>query len=209
MPLQNTKENTKAEFDRLLQLRNEHPEKAADIDAKIRDRFAETHALMVLDMAGFSRFTQRYSIIHFLAALRRLCAIAIPVIEQHQGMMVKQDADNIFAIFPEVNCAIEAALDINQSLTAVNSGLPDTLDLHVGVGIGYGELLMIEGHDMFGNEMNLASKLGEDLARSGEILVTEAAYKQVNSPQWSWEELEYSISGLSLVTYKVGKAIAI
>jgi adenylate cyclase len=196
-------QNTRAELNRLLQLRNEHPEKAVEIDAQIHQTFLQSHAVMVLDMSGFSRLTIRHSIIHFLAMLRRLCAIALPIVEQYQGSLVKQEADNIFAVFPTVEAAIEAAIDILKSLDAINTGLPDSQDLHVSLGIGYGELLMIEGKDVFGSEMNLACKLGEDLARAGEILLTEAAYHQLNQPDRSWEKLEFSISGLELTTYKV------
>jgi class 3 adenylate cyclase len=195
--------NTKAELDHLLQSRNEHPDKASEIDRTIQEIFAETHAIWVLDMSGFSRYTMRYSIIHFLAALRRLCAIACPLIRQHQGSIVKQEADNIFAIFSTVDAAVDAAVDILKGLSAANTGLPDALDLYASIGIGYGEILMIEGKDMFGSEMNLASKLGEDLARPNEILLTESAYQQVNEAQRSWEKLEFSISGINLLTYKV------
>ncbi|HEY9622875.1 MAG TPA: adenylate/guanylate cyclase domain-containing protein [Crinalium sp.] len=198
-----TCKNTRAELERLLQVRNEHPDRAVEVDTQIREIFTETHAIMVLDMSGFSKFTLRYGIIPFLAALRRLCAIATPIIYQHQGTVVKQEADDIFAVFPQVNLAVDAAVDILKSLAAVNTGLPDSLDLYAGIGIGYGDVLMIEGRDLFGNEMNLASKLGEDLARSNEILLTETAYKQLTNNRYSWEELEFSISGIELVTYKV------
>jgi hypothetical protein len=70
-------QNTKAELQRLLQLRNEHPEKIAEIDGQIQTIFAETHAILVLDMSGFSRLTIRYGIVHFLAMIHRLSAIAI------------------------------------------------------------------------------------------------------------------------------------
>jgi len=195
--------NTKVEFQRLLQLRNEHPEQIKEIDAQIQETFTETHAIFVLDMAGFSRFTMRYGIIHFLAAFQRLCAIALPLIERYQGTLVKVEADDIFAVFPDVNLALNAAIDLLKALTAVNTGLPDSLDLYVSIGIGYGEVLMIAGEDMFGNEMNLACKLGEDLARHNEILLTESAYTQIQKQPYTWEKLEFSISGLQLTTYKV------
>jgi class 3 adenylate cyclase len=43
------------------------------------------------------------------------------------------------------------------------------------VGIGYGAMLRIGDDDVFGAEVNAASKLGEDTAGAGEILVTEGA----------------------------------
>ena len=199
--------NSHAELDRLLQLRNEHPEQAADIDAQIYETFSETHAILVVDMSGFSRVTIRYSIIHFLGMLRRLCAIALPLIEQQQGRLIKQEADNLFAVFPTVDQAIDVAIALLKEIAIVNIDLPDALDIYISMGIGYGEVLMVENKDLFGSEMNLASKLGEDLARPGEVLLTEQAYQQVESTSHQWERLEFSISGLHLTTYKVLLAV--
>jgi class 3 adenylate cyclase len=42
------------------------------------------------------------------------------------------------------------------------------------VGLGYGHVLRIGDADVWGKEVNAASKLGEDTAKGGEILVTEA-----------------------------------
>lgn len=194
--------NTRAELDRLLQTRNEHPERAAEIDATIHSMFSQTHAIFVLDMSGFSRLTVRYGIIHFLAMVHRLCVIARPIIQQHQGKLIKQEADNLFAVFPSVALAVDAAVDLLKTLVAVNTGLPDSLDLFASIGIGYGEVLMVEDSDLYGNEMNLASKLGEDLARAGEILLTEGAFAQIDPAAGRWEKLEFSVSGLQLVTHK-------
>jgi len=204
-------QNPRSKLYRLLQLRNEHPEKIAAIDAEINQAFLETHAIVVLDMSGCSRLTMRHSIIHFLAMVRQLCTIAFPIVEQYQGSVVKQEADNIFAVFPAVEQAIAASIDIINRLAVVNTGLPDSQDLHVCIGVGYGEVLMIESSDLYGNQMNLDCKLGEDLGQASEILLTEAAFAQVGQSDsegltgsgCTWERLEFSISGLELVAYKL------
>lgn len=195
--------HTRSDLERLLQRRNEYPDQAEQIDAEIFATFAETHAVWVLDMSGFSRLSLRYSIIHFLAMVHQLRAIAVPIIQQQQGHLVKQDADNLFAIFPTVDLAVDAAIATLNTLAAVNTALPDARDLYASIGIGYGEMLMLEDGDLYGNELNLAAKLGEDLARAGEILVTETAFRQLSNAQRQWEKLELSISGLSLLSYKL------
>ena len=42
------------------------------------------------------------------------------------------------------------------------------------IGVGYGEFHQIGPNLTMGDEMNCASKLGEDIARGGETLVTES-----------------------------------
>lgn len=203
--------NTRSELIRLLQARIEHPEQSADIDQQIHATFDRDCAILVLDLSGFSRLTVRHGIIHFLTMVHRMTAIATPFIQQHQGFVIKQEADNLFAAFPEVAEAVGAAVDVLKAFKVVNMGLPSEHDLHASIGIGYGTVLMVGEEDVFGSEMNLASKLGEDLARAGEILLTAAAFNQLHprSPDSAaslpppWKELELSISGLGFTAYQL------
>ena len=197
---------TRERLYKYLRERNEQPARCAEIDACIREDFAETVAVLVMDMSGFSRQTIRHGIIHFLAKIQRMHSIAIPLVEARGGVIVKLEADNIYAVFGAVADAVEAAVDIQQGMDAANTLLPDELDMHGEYGIGYGETLVIENEDIFGSEVNLASKLGEDLAQRGEILLTESAFQQVAGGDREFERLEMTISGLDLVVYRVKNA---
>lgn len=195
--------NTRTTLNSLLQERNAYPERTSEIDRQIQSTFTQTCAVLVLDMSGFSRLTIRYGIIHFLAMVQRMCTIATPIVIQHQGRVIKQEADNLFAAFPDVQPAVDAAVKILQSFTQINIELPDDQDLYAGIGIGYGEMLVVADEDLYGNEMNLASKLGEDLARQGEILLTEPAFSRIQPEPEAWEEFMLSISGLDLMVHKL------
>lgn len=200
--------NTRTELNRLLEARSNNPHQVAAIDAQIWQTFAETCAILVLDMSGFSRLTARHGIIHFLGMLQRLVAIATPIVTRWQGRVVKQEADNLFVIFPGVDAAVDAAIAILEALAEANTTLPDAEDMTASIGIGYGEVLVIEGTDLYGHEMNLASKLGEDLARSNEILMTEHAYQQLRLRERSLERIELTISGLEITAYRVPVAVS-
>jgi adenylate cyclase len=207
--------NSRQALDRLLALRNEHPERLAEIDRQIRELFAETHAVMVLDMCGFSRLTMRHGITHFLAMIQRLHAIVVPVVRDWAGTVVKTEADNVFAIFPEVAAAVDAACDIQRRLRAANAVLPKDWDLNASLGIGYGELLIVDGNDLYGSEINIASKLGEDVAASGEIFLTQAAHARLargaradtaadaRSPARRFEPRQIPISAMVVTAYKL------
>jgi class 3 adenylate cyclase len=188
------------ELERLLALRNEHPERLGDIDRQIHEEFAETHAVMVLDMCGFSRLTARYGIIPVLSMSHRLHGIVLPIIRAHDGTVVKTEADNVFAVFPDVPPAVVTAIEIQQRLDAANVFLPEDWDLHASLGIGYGELLMIGDDDMYGNEMNIASKLGEDIAGRGEVFLSEAAHARAEG---RYESRQIPISAMVVTAYKL------
>ena len=181
----------------LLDKRNEHPERITRIDQTIHARFEQCHAVLVLDMCGFSRLTLRYGIIHFLAMIRRMNLIARPAIEGARGRVVKTEADNVFAVFPDVPPALTAARRIEIALGRHNAVVPADWDVHVGIGIGYGKLLMVGRHDLFGSELNLASKLGEDVARPGEVLLTQAAGARAGKWRARLRARRVKISGMT------------
>jgi adenylate cyclase len=160
---------------RLLDRRNEHPEQLLAIDQDIRRRFEQRLAVLVLDMCGFSRLSLRHGIVHFLAMIRRMQQLVSPVVVSCGGRVVKTEADNLFATFADVPPAIRAARQVGVALARHNAVLPRDWDVHVGIGIGFGELLLVGDHDLYGCELNLASKLGEDLAGPGEVLLTDSA----------------------------------
>ena len=153
-------------------------------------------------MCGFSRLTMQYGITHFLAMIHRLQGIVWPILARHRGRVVKTEADKVFE---RVTAAVEAAGDVQDSLATANAFLPEDWDLHASIGIGFGELLMIGDDDFYGNELNLASKLGEDVAESGETLLTEAAHGRLlaegPSMTLAFEPRAITVSRMTLKVY--------
>lgn len=174
------------------------------IDDELHERFGRTGAVYVLDMAGFSRVTQSKGIVYYLSLVRRMQIIVEPIIEGHGGQVVKFEADNCFATLPTVVDAIRAAIAINHAVGAASRTTPEEFDIVVAGGISYGEYLLIDEKDYWGDVVNLASKLGEDIAKPGEILVTAAAMAQVGENAGiECEPVSFSISGLRLDACRV------
>jgi adenylate cyclase len=190
------------ELERLLDARNERPESLTEIDAEIWRRFGQTWAVLVLDMCGFSRLTQRHGITHFLAMIRRLHHLVRPIVERYRGRLVKAEADNLFAVFGDVPGAFDCARAIHAGLETANRFLPAEWDLHAGIAVGYGPLLVLDGADLYGSEMNLASKLGEDVAEGGEILLTWNARAQLPADLPDVTEMAFEGSGLTLRAFR-------
>ena len=189
----------------LLAERNQYPDRIAEIDARIYATFQRRAAVLVLDMSGFSRLTIEYGIIHYLAMIEQMDTVSRPAVMANNGHVIKQEADNLFAVFRNPTDAVEAALDILRAFDAVNSVVPDERDLFGSIGIGYGDLLVIHEEDVFGSEMNLASKLGEDLAERSEILITAAAFAALTPDRFVLEPRSYDISGVAIDCHIVVK----
>lgn len=196
-----TTQKARRTLERLLDQRSEHPERIPEIDTRIRAAFEEECTVMVLDMAGFSRLTIKYGIVHYLAMIRRMHKVVLPLVRQHDGQVLKTEADNVFARFKDVPAALDAATAILSALAAANAVLPADWDVEVSVGIGHGPLLVIGAHDVWGSEMNLASKLGEDVAKAGEILLTEGAHARRGRKQRRFVKRKATLGKLNVPYY--------
>lgn len=175
-----------------------------DIESQIWTTFGTEAAVLVLDMSGFSLLTQKHGIIHYLSLVRRMHVTVEPIAERHGGQVVKFEADNGFLRFNTVADAISAAIEMNQAFADENTETPDMLDIRISCGIDFGEILLIEGRDFFGNAVNRASKLGEDIAEPGEILVTREAMETTGDEgRFPSDEVPYTISGISIEVHRI------
>jgi class 3 adenylate cyclase len=157
-----------------------------------------------MDSCGFSRTVHAHGIIHFLSLLERLWRLVRPLVEAYGGRLLREDADDLFAVFPDVSSALACAKAIHEHVEIANGPLPAASEIYVALGIGYGRVLLVGDDDAWGDEMNLACKLGEDIAQQGETLLTREAYKALGEDgQDTFEELDLSVSGLQMTAYRL------
>jgi class 3 adenylate cyclase len=168
-----------------------------------RDYGAE-RVVFVLDMAGFSLLTRKYGIIHYLSMVRRMQLTAEPIIATYGGTLIKFEADNCFATFPDTLAAVHAAIAMQLAFNASNLLTSDDFDVHISCGIDQGKILLVGNEDCFGDPVNRACKLGEDVAASGEILVTKEAVSTIKTElDFQLRPVNVSISGLTIPAYAV------
>jgi class 3 adenylate cyclase len=166
-----------ASEDRLERLIRARLEPGADkerIDAHIWDLFGEDWSVMFTDLSGFSRRVAEFGIIHFLQVIYESERLLVPIIEEHDGILLKVEGDSFLVIFRNARKALRCSIAMQASLEAANVGRAPEDRVLLCVGLGAGRVLRIGDADVFGAEVNAASKLGEDTAKSGEILVTDA-----------------------------------
>jgi class 3 adenylate cyclase len=200
----NTSGCGRAELSKLLNDYNEYPERRDQIVAEIDRDFGRTVAILIMDSCGFSRTVHANGIIHFLSLLERLWRLVRPLVAEHGGRPLREDADDLFAVFPDVPSALACARAIHEHVEIANGPLPASNEIYVALGIGFGRVLLVGSDDAWGDEMNLACKLGEDIAQEGEILLTEEARKALGDDSGhQFEKRELSISGLQMTAYQV------
>ena len=174
------------------------------IEGTLWKDFGTEYAVFVLDMSGFSMLTRKYGIVHYLSMVRRMQLTTEPIVKSYGGQMLKYEADNCFAVFPDPLSAVSAAFAMQHAFTASNLLTADELDIHISCGIDYGKLLMIGHDDCFGDPVNRASKMGEDVAAAGEILVTKDAMDMIPTEAGiKARPISISISGIDIPAYAV------
>jgi adenylate cyclase len=151
------------------------------VDRKIQAMFGETWAVMCSDMSGFTRRTDEFGILHFLTLIHGMQLLMKPIAHQYNGLVLKQEADNLLILFRDVNDAAACAFAMHQATGSFNRGKSPDSTIEVCLGIGYGEIFKIGDEDCFGAEVNRAFKLGEDIAKAGETLLTPEAVAALGS----------------------------
>ena len=147
------------------------------IDASIYARFGRTHAVMFTDLVGFSRLVEAFGILHFLQLIQESETLFVPLIQQHGGVCLKHEGDSLLVVFDAPHQALAAAQAMVRATAAVNPGRAPEDRIEVCIGLGYGTVLRIDDNEVWGAEVNAASKLGEDIAKGGEVLVTDTFRK--------------------------------
>ena len=174
------------------------------LEAGLWEEYGMERAVFVLDMSGFSLLTRKYGIVHYLSMVKRMQLTAEPIVKSYGGSMIKFEADNCFAIFSDPLSAVNAAVSMQHAFEASNLMTSDDLDIYIACGIDYGKILVIKDEDCFGDAVNRASKLGEDIASSREVLITKEAMDAI-PPEAGIKarEMSISISGINITAYSV------
>ncbi len=166
------------------------------IDRRIWDLFGQEWAVVFTDLVGFSRQVARFGIIHFLQVILEQKRLLLPIIEQHDGILIKLEADSLLILFRQASSAVTCSVAMQRACQALSEERVPEEQIILCAGIGHGRVLKIGDEDVYGQEVNAASKLGEDTARGGEILVTAAAHAAAGDvPGVTWEQTRAEFPG--------------
>ncbi len=191
--------------DDLIDLMRDMPD-----DSRLQDEFRREiwrkHgtecAVMVLDSSGFTRSSRDLGIIRYLSCISKLRDLIRSVLKTVECISFRFAADNAYAQFPSADDAFSAACAIQESVASSGIEICPGCEFKVCIGIGFGRMLVSRDEGVFGDQMNHASKLGEDIAGPGDILMTEDAYNALEpSLAENFDPMEASVSGVVIKYY--------
>lgn len=192
----------KGDAARLWKLIDERTRAGSDtaaIDQRIWNLFGQEWAVAFTDLVGFSRQVARFGIIHFLQIILEQKRLLLPIIERHDGVLIKLEADSLLVLFRQASSAVACSVAMQRACQALNARRVPEEQVILCVGIGHGQVLRIGDDDVYGQEVNAASKLGEDTAKGNEILVTAAARAAAGDLAGvTWEEVRAEFPGAEI-----------
>ncbi len=163
-------------YERLLALLSEWSEHGADKDAveqKIWATFGEPWTVMFTDLSGFSRNVAEFGIVHFINVIVESEKLFAPILAAHNGFLVKREGDSLLIVFRRPVDALNAATEMQRACQTYSDTKPPEEKVLLGLGLSHGEILRLGADDVFGAAVNSASKLGEDTAGAGDILLSQ------------------------------------
>jgi len=146
----------------------------ADLDRKYLHR----KAILALDLTDFTLCCMQDDEVRAFLRILDAQAICLPVLREHGAVLIRAFADDLVALFDDVNPALDAAFEMHRRVALFEErGLGERNPARCCIGVGYGNVYAIGPNLAMGDEMNRASKLGEDIARGAETLVTENVFE--------------------------------
>ena len=183
-------------------MRGRNARNAAALDARINKACGAELTVVSCDSAGFSRKTQEHGIIEFMDNMVK-CHIALEkIVARYGGTTLSNKADNLLLIFGEPVKAVACSIDMHRWLKKRNKGLPAQKQYNICVGVHHGGLLRF-ADDAYGPAVNVAFKLGEDIAGKDDLLVTGQVNEVIKKKFRTDYSKHVTLGGASFDVYRV------
>lgn len=132
---------------------------------------------MLADVASYSLLMgiDEIGTLSALKSLRR--TIFAPTIAKYHGRIVKLMGDGALVEFSSVVDAVASAIEIQQALENDDASTDAGHRIKLKIGINLDDVL-IDGSDIYGDGVNVASRL-QEIAKPGEIVLSATAHEHV------------------------------
>jgi class 3 adenylate cyclase len=127
-------------------------------------------AVLFADISGSTRLYEILGDARALATIDSCLGILKNLTQEHRGRVVKTIGDEIMAIFPDADTAVQAACEMQLAVTS----MPPVDKIHVAIRIGFHCGPVIESEedgDVFGDTVNTAARMA-NIAKGGQIITS-------------------------------------
>ena len=133
-------------------------------------------AVLAADVVGYSGLMSKdeEGTLVRLRDLRR--QVIEPGIQAHRGRLVKTVGDGFLVEFASPLAAVRCAVDLQEAVAAASDEPVKPFKLRIGINLG--DIMIEEDGDIFGDGVNIASRL-EQMSPPGGICLSGKVYEEV------------------------------
>lgn len=131
-------------------------------------------AVLFADVVESTALYRRLGDINALHVISTVINELKGVLPRHQGRLVKTLGDAVMCLFPDANCAVEAAVSMQHAVAALDAA-DEKIQIRIGLHTGP---VVISREDVYGDTVNVAAYLA-DAATPGQILIAEVTAKDM------------------------------
>lgn len=137
-------------------------------------------AIFYADVAGYSRLTGEDEDRTHRQLRHNMKTISAAIID-FQGRIIHYAGDAVLADFSTASMALHCALRVQQSISEINSHLPENQRVLFRIGLNLGEVI-VDGEEIYGDGVNVAARL-ESMAAPGGVCISGAVFDAIGQKQ--------------------------
>jgi class 3 adenylate cyclase/TolB-like protein len=141
-----------------------------EIERALLSEHSQSATVMFTDIVGSTAYFEQKGDIAGMALLKRHNGALFPVVEAHQGRVVKTIGDAIMAVFAEPANGLACAAAMQRTLQKLRRESPDEQPIHIRIGL-HGGTVLVDGGDVFGDTVNTAARVAHEAGKD-EILIS-------------------------------------
>ncbi|OGR44994.1 MAG: hypothetical protein A2X35_06250 [Elusimicrobia bacterium GWA2_61_42] len=183
-------------------VRGRNARNAAAVDARINKACGAELTVVSCDSSGFSRKTHEHGIIEFMDNMVKCHDALEKIVARHDGITLSDKADNLMLTFAEPLKAAACCIEMHRWLKRRNRSVPERKKYNICVGIHHGPLLRF-ADDAYGPAVNVAFKLGEDVAGKDDLMITGQVNEIIKKKFRTDYSRHVTIGGVTFDVYKV------
>ena len=126
-------------------------------------------AVMFADVSGSTKLYETLGDEDANRIIGKVLDVMAKITEMYQGFVIKTIGDEIMCRFSSANDCVRAAKDIQEEISAGIQG--ETIPIQIKVGLHFGPAILMEDGDVFGDAVNVASRMAS-IAKGSQIITT-------------------------------------
>ncbi|HXU92085.1 MAG TPA: adenylate/guanylate cyclase domain-containing protein [Gallionella sp.] len=133
-------------------------------------------AVLFADVSGSTRLYELLGDTKAFAAINGCLDLLRRVTIAHGGHVVKTIGDEIMAVLPHADAAVQAACEMQAEVSARPS--VENTRIEIRIGLHFGSVIETDA-DVFGDTVNIASRMA-NIAKSGQIITSDATVAKLH-----------------------------